>query len=69
VSIPSRSVPTGHHRRTPRRALVRRGVDLAARVGGLVSLAALLVLGVAVGGALDGDPGAGAPSTVRLSDR
>jgi hypothetical protein len=69
VSIPSRSVPAGHHRRTTRRALPRRGVDLVARVGSLVSLAALLVLGVAVAGAADGEPGAGAPSTVRFADR
>jgi hypothetical protein len=69
VSIPPRSLPTGHHRRTTRRAPLRRGVDLVARVGGLVSLAALLVLGVAVAGAVDGEPDAGAPSAVRFADR
>jgi hypothetical protein len=69
VSITSRSVPTGHHRRTTRRAPVRRGVDLVARAGGLVSLAALLVLGVALAGAVDGDPADAAPLTVRFADR
>jgi hypothetical protein len=69
VPIPPRSVPAGHHRRSTRRAPVRRGVDLVARVGGLVSLAALLVLGAAVAGAVDGGPAAGAPSTVRFAER
>ena len=49
---------TGRHalRRRPSavRSRVLRGVDVAARVGGVVSLAALLVLGVAVAGAVGG---------------
>jgi hypothetical protein len=44
-------------------------VDLVARAGGLVSLSALLVLGVAVAGSLDGSPDAGAPLSVRFADR
>jgi hypothetical protein len=69
VSIPSRSAPTGLHRRAARPGPLRRGVDLVARVGGVVSLAALLVLGVAVAGSLDGAPATGAPQGVRYADR
>jgi hypothetical protein len=69
VSITSLSVPTGPHRRAARRTPLRRGVDVLARAGGLVSLAALLVLGVALAGAVDGTPGDGVPTTVRFADR
>jgi hypothetical protein len=68
-SIPSRSAPAAHHRRVRRTPPLRRGVDALARIGGLVSLAALLVLGVAVAGALDGAPATGAPLSAGFADR
>ena len=77
MSISSRSVPystiVGHHRRAARRTPLRRGTDLAARAGGLVSLAALLVVCVALATAIDadpaGDPAGPAALTVRFADR
>jgi hypothetical protein len=68
VSISSRSVPAGHRRRPAPRTPLRHGVDLLARAGGLVSLAALLVLGVALAGAVDGTPGDGGQMTVRSAE-
>jgi hypothetical protein len=85
VSIPSLSVlhrtPAGipgdgvarRHRRAAGRTPLRRGTDIAARTGSLVSLAALLVVGVAVATALDSGPAGGpagpAALTVRFADR
>ncbi len=69
MSITSRSVPAGHRRGPAPRTPMRRGVDLLARTGGLVSLVALLVLGMALAGAVDGTPGGGGPTTVQFADR
>ena len=53
--------PTGALRTVGARA--RRGVDLVARLGGAVTLASLLVLGLAVAGAVDGGAGPVRPTT------
>ncbi|MCO1655013.1 hypothetical protein [Pseudonocardia humida] len=68
-----RAAHGGQHRRPPgARARARRGVELLARVGGAVTLASLLVLGLAVAGAVDG-VGALRPGnptvTVTIADR
>jgi hypothetical protein len=73
---PAHRVPQGQHRGQHRRpsdgrSRALRGLDLLARLGGAVSLASLLVLGVALAGAVDGgDPRAGTPTvTVTIVSR
>ena len=65
--------PQGRHRRPSEgRSRVLRGLDLLARLGGAVSLASLLVLGVALAGTVDGggDPRTGTPTvTVTIVSR
>ncbi|WP_214406258.1 hypothetical protein [Pseudonocardia lacus] len=66
-----RTARGGQHRRPPR-PRSRRGVDLLARAGAVVTLASLLVLGIAVAGAVDG-VGSARPATptvtVTIADR
>ncbi len=52
VTAPPATAPATRPSR--RRGSLRRGVDVLARAGGLASPASLLVLGVAVAGAVDG---------------
>jgi hypothetical protein len=69
---PAHRAHHGQHRRpSDVRSRVLRGLDLLARMGGAVSLASLLVLGVAVAGAVDGGgPRPGAPTvTVTIVSR
>lgn len=49
--------PTARHRRSPSlRDTAFRTIDMVGRLGSLVTLAALLVVGGAVGGLFDGSP-------------
>jgi len=52
------------HRRTDLRRDLLQIVEIAARVGSLVTLAALMVVAGAVGGMVDGSPGASDMPTV-----
>lgn len=64
---PTAPTPTGrHHRRSTVRERLVCTVELVGRVGSLVSLAALLVVGGAVGGLFDGAP-ATADTTMRVT--
>lgn len=64
MSSPAR--PTARHRRSP----LLEVVDVLARVGSVVTLAALLVVGGAVGGLFDGTPvNADATVTATFGDR